>query len=211
MRSPLSRSDVPAHIRPASRQYCRWRWPVNGDDSGSSGSRARRNAVGWYPSTPVARQRESSESEDVPVRQWINLAVQVGGTLAVLAFAYLVISFPDGYQLSRFSLDIDLFVLAALAALIVRSWWSLALFPTMIIIGILAAGIHVGLIQDLQQLIAESFNVEFFTLPPTVLGAFVATLAPRLIARGIRSLRRSLGPAAAPEPPAPEQSPFTPS
>lgn len=145
------------------------------------------------------------------MRQWINLAVQVGGTLAVLAFAYLVISFPDGYQLSRFSLDIDLFVLAALAALIVRSWWSLALFPTMIIIGILAAGIHVGLIQDLQQLIAESFNVEFFTLPPTVLGAFVATLAPRLIARGIRSLRRSLGPAAAPEPPAPEQSPFTPS
>ena len=141
------------------------------------------------------------------MRQWINLAVQVVGTLAVLAFAYLVISFPDGFQLSRFSLDIELFLLAVLVALIIRSWWSLALFPTMIIIGILAAGIHVGLIQNLRQLIAESFNVEFFTLPPTVLGAFVATLMPRLIVRGIRSLRRSLGPAALADPSVPEQAP----
>ena len=149
------------------------------------------------------------ESEDRTVRQWINSAVQVAGTLAVGAYAYLVISFPDGYQISRFSLQIRLFVLGVVAALVMRTFWSLALLPLAIIVGIIAAGVHVGLIGSARQAIAESFTVEVFTLPATVLGAFVATLLPRLFAHGLRALRRALSPAAPVEPATPEQAPPT--
>jgi len=143
------------------------------------------------------------------VRQWINSAVQVVGTLAVLAYAYLMISFPDGYQISRFSLQLRLFVLGVVAALIMRTFWSLALLPTAIIVGMIAAGIHAGLIQSFQQMVAASVTVEVFTLPATVLGAFLATLLPRLLVRGVRALRRVFTSVAPVEQATTEQAPTT--
>lgn len=140
----------------------------------------------------------------------IEGAVRTLLTLAVLAYAYLVLSFPDGYQISRFSLQIRLFVLGAAVALVMRSWWSLVLLPTAMIVGIDAAGVRLGLIGSARELVAASFTVEVFTLPATVLGAFLATLVPKLLVRAVRALlglRSGPGTVGAPDPAVPEQAP----
>ncbi|ACZ37710.1 hypothetical protein [Sphaerobacter thermophilus] len=110
------------------------------------------------------------------------------GYIAAFVFGYFVLGFPDGFTISRFDLQVQLFALGFLLALLVRSFWSVVLLPATVIFAVVLAGITDGLIRNVQQLVAAAFNAEVYLFGATALGTLVGTALPRIARRLWRAL-----------------------
>lgn len=116
----------------------------------------------------------------------------VSGTLrglavaGALAFGYFAMGYPEGWELGRLSTQGRLVALGFVAALLIRSWWSLAFVPFGVIAGAVAAGIASGAITSFRQGVAGAFVIEFFMYGSTALGALLATVLVKLTRRGLR-------------------------
>ncbi|MDI3339032.1 MAG: hypothetical protein QJR03_00725 [Sphaerobacter sp.] len=124
------------------------------------------------------------------------------GYLAAIGYAYLAIGFPNSYEITRLSMQLHLFALGLLLALVIRSFRAVVLVPAAVIFAMVAAGIRDGVISDARQLVAATATTEIFLFGAIALGTFVGTALPRLVRRIGRTRAR-------PEPPAalPPQSP----
>lgn len=134
------------------------------------------------------------------------------GYIAAALYAYFVIGFPDGYRVSQFSMQIQLFVLAFVLALLIRSFWAVVMLPATVIFSVVLAGIIGGLIRDGRQFVAATFNLEVFMFSATALGALLGTAIPRIARRIRRALAEPDSSELLPKEPAPDghEPPSTP-
>ena len=110
------------------------------------------------------------------------------GYIAAFVFGYFVLGFPDSFTISRFDLQVQLFALGFTLALLVRSFWSVVLLPATVIFAVVLAGITDGLIGNMQQFVASTFNAEIFLFGATALGTLLGTALPRIARRIWRAL-----------------------
>lgn len=114
---------------------------------------------------------------------WTNRALWILGIGGAFGYAYLVIGYPSGYELSRFHMQAQVFLVGLVAALLLRSWTSLVYVPAVLIFGIIIAGMASGVIVSFRQAVAGAFTMEVWLFGATALGALIATIAAKLLRR----------------------------
>lgn len=125
-------------------------------------------------------------------RVWINRGLRAIAIVGAFCYGYFVISWPTGFELSRATLQVKLFVLGVVAAVLLRSFWSIIFVPAAVIIAVVLAGITHGTIGSFRQFVAGAYDIEVWMFPALALSSFLTTLAP-YVARGVIHLLRLLG------------------
>lgn len=105
------------------------------------------------------------------------------GLVGAFVFAYAVISYPASRQLITLTAQVKLALVGLVAALLMRSWWSLILIPAAVIAGIMLAGLTLGVIHSFRAAVAGAFIVETFTFGAVAGGAALGMIVRKLITR----------------------------
>lgn len=128
------------------------------------------------------------------------------GFPAAFAYGYFVIGWPTSFEISRYTLQVEIFIVGFLVALLMRTLWSVFLVPAALIFSVVLAGIVQGNILTFREGLAGAFNTELWLFGATALGAFLGTILPRIVRLIRRKLREPYSPDAASLPAADQSS-----